>query len=146
MKLSIDKPRLTEKKSDKRNEYELINQLRNNLSLTIRTRAAVNTTGDNAYRAIWSDTIKAGQSIYMSYVVIGRGTTGGMWVEEKVGVQDFAGVVTVIGATASTLSRRDAALMDEYLDITGETLTIFVRDDGTQAMSWTAFISIVGAG
>ena len=146
MKLSIDKPRLTEEKSDKRNEYELINQLRNNLALTIRARAATTTPGDNAYKAIWTDTIKDGQSIYMSYVVIGRGTSGGIWVEEKAGLQDFAGVVSVIGGTGSTLSRRDAALMDEKLSFSGETLTISVRDDGVQPMSWTAFITIVGAG
>lgn len=145
MKFPVTKPKLTEKRSDERNVFELVNQLRDLAGLRAQVRVRGNTPGDGSYVTIWSDVFPEG-SYHLDVTVIGRGTSGGAWYSEQAGIQNFGGVLSAIGGMAFTDFREDAAAMDERLILDGETVALQVRDDGVQAMSWTAFISVLVAG
>lgn len=145
MRRPLTVPPVVEKKSDERNVFELANQLHAKISQFNVERVRTTTPGDNVYKTIWTDTLDAG-SCFLDILIIGRGTTGGCWYVEQAGLQNFAGVLTVIGATGSTITRKDAALMDEKLIFSGTTVSLQVRDDGVQPMTWTAVVSVLIAG
>jgi hypothetical protein len=145
VKLTIRQPAIVENRSDERNMRTLINELRTQATFTTETRVRNTTPGDGAFKAIWTDTLPEG-TYYLNIKVLGRGDTIGAWWEEKAGLQNFGGTLTVIGGTSSTLTRVDDVLLEERLVFTGDSMSLEVKDNGIEAFAWTAFITVLQAG
>lgn len=145
MKRSITYAPLIEKKSDERNVREVVNQLQqlaSNWTQQVRVRGA--TAGDGTYVSLWTDTMPVG-SYFLSATVLGRGTTGGAWYRVWEGLQNFAGTVTVIGGSANVIQKEDAAAMDAKFTVTGTSVSLQVRDDAAQGMTWVAIVEVMSA-
>lgn len=147
MKQIVTEPALSEKRSDEQNVFSLVNQLRAVAVLRSQTRVRGTSDGAGTWLTLWADTIPQNASVMVTADVVGRGASEGAAYTITAGVQNFAGVVTVIGGTAQvTFQREDNAAMDVQFNISGEDIQLQVRDDAVQAMAWRAdvFVSVTG--
>jgi hypothetical protein len=145
MDLAVSISQLQEGRSGEKEKTRVINQIRDQVLLRYENAATVTTTGNGVYATIWSATMPKNSSWYIDTITIGRGVTSGCAIEQCVGLQDFAGVASVIGGTAQvTFTRVDVAGMDVKFTLVGDVITLQVRDDGAQAMHWKSFIVAQG--
>jgi hypothetical protein len=145
VKLSLQSGKLIERKSDEQDVFSVVNELWAHLLVRPAFRVRGSTVGDGSYVAVWSDTVPTGAGVYLKAVVIGVGTGNNAWYEIQAGVKNTAGVLAVIGATAVTVQREDAAAADARFSTSGTTVSLEVRDDAVNSMNWTADVSYMAA-
>jgi hypothetical protein len=120
-------------------------QLRTQALLRFETSASGTSDGAGTWLTLWSGTCPTNASFAVRAQIVGRGTSEGAVYESSAGVQDFAGVASLIGGGYTlTVALEDAAAMNTRWTLTGSELALQVRDDAVQAMRWKAFITVVG--
>ncbi len=143
MKFLVTEPHLKEDKSDQRNVFRLVNQLRAMESFTLRTTGATATDGAGTFKAIWVETVDLGATAFIVARVVGRGATGSAWYDLKFGAQNIAGTLTTNGAGVSLDFEEDNAACDIRVVYTGTTVSVEVRDDGAEVYNWTGYFEAV---
>lgn len=140
--MAFNLPALHEPRSDKKEEYKLINALRDCVAVWGDGQFTGDTLGDGAYVTLWSSDVPAG-AWRVRADVTGIGSTGGAVYQIDLAVSNPDGITAVtIGGTAQMTFQREAvAAMDARLDLTGTMLALQVRDDGVVAMSWKAILA-----
>ena len=143
--LSVPISQLIEGRSNEKEVFKTVNKLRDQSLLRYENKATGATLGAGAYVTLWSATVPRNSSWHITATTVGRGTTGGAAYEQSVGVQNFAGVVTVIGGTEQvTFIREDNAAMDATFSLTGDVISLTVRDDAVQPMTWNTWVAALG--
>lgn len=143
--LTVSISQLQEGRSKERETFRVVNKLRDQALLRYENKVTGATLGAGAYITLWSATIPRDTSWHLETLIIGRGVTGGAIYEIAIGVQNFAGAVTVIGGAQNvTVQLEDNAAMDATFALTADVLSLQVRDDAVQAMNWTAWVSSLG--
>jgi hypothetical protein len=131
---------LQEHSSDKE-KLRVWNQLIAQAKLRYETSATGTTDGAGTWLTLWSATVPMDTSVGLRAELVGRGSSIGALFETSCGFQNFAGTTTYIGATFSvTVNLSDVPAIDVRWAKTGSLVSLDVRDDGFQAMSWSAFI------
>jgi hypothetical protein len=146
VKRPIPYPNLIEKKSDERNVRELVNALADIGRYQFVTRVRSSTPGDGVFKAIWTDTMQMNTSVFIEARIVGFGTGNDAWFILQQGIRDAAGTLTTIGGTPVLVQRETAAATDVRFTTTGETVSLEVRDDGVNSMTWTALVYYMAAG
>lgn len=139
--------KLQENRSSEKETVTAIMKLRDQALLRFETNVTGATTGNGAFVTLWSATVPKNSTWNVTASVTGRGTTGGAAYALAGGVQDFAGVASVIGGgfPGITIIGEDAVAMNAKWDLTGSVLSLQVRDDAVQPMAWKAFVTALSS-
>lgn len=106
--------------------------------------AKVTTVATGAYTVIWSEAFPDTTAWYVTAIVSGRATAGGIAraAYEFSGLFYSEGALTQEGATASRFSVSSVAFFNARFNIAGQNLQVQVLDDGVRAMNWTAVVIV----
>lgn len=104
---------------------------------------ALSTAATGAWTNIWtSASMPTGSAWYVTAEINMRVTSGavqrGAWILRGVFYND-AGTVAQQGATSAEYTEASAGTV--RMQVSGQTVTVDVRDDGVSTMAWVAFVS-----
>ena len=131
-----------ETRSSEKEKATIVNRLRDQALLQYGFQATGDSDGAGTYLTLWQATVPQNSTWCIDAKVVGRGTASGAAYEIAVALQDYGGTLTIIsGAPQTYVSLESAAAMDATFAVSGHSVLFKVRDDATQAMTWTVVIS-----
>ncbi len=148
MKNTIIEPPLVENRSDQRAAVAFAVQARKVLCQRYQDEFTLTTTASGAYEAIYtSETIPDDSAWEFDALILGRATAGGAARARY----EFAGLVYRESGGAATLEGgaftvlvaiESVAGFNAQLSVTGNTVSVDVRDDGVRTMDWRALVMV----
>jgi len=125
----------------------LLQEARRALNTEAAQVATLTTAATGAFANIWtSDPVPTDSSWSVHVRVLGQSTAGAAQTADYGRVALFrntAGTLAQVGATQALWSIETAAAMDVRLQVSGQTVTLDVRDDGVSTIAWKAHIRIL---
>lgn len=144
MRNTVADPPLTENRSDKKDEYALINSIRKALNQGMSETHEVTTTLTAAATEIWlSDDMPMNTTWFVETDIVGFATDGSAAGYKRIATfKRVTGGSVLVGAVSLAITQEDVAGWDVAIAASGNGVQLTVTGDVTRTVNWKAHLLV----